>query len=158
MDLRAKLRVRAAAKVDLARIDPDASPGVHGKEAAQVALSETLARLRELQYVMYAENRRALLVVLQAMDSGGKDGTIRSVMAGLNPQGCEVTSFKVPSDEERDHDYLWRIHKAVPRRGNFGIFNRSHYEEVLVVRVHELVAESVWRKRYDEINAFEKLM
>jgi PPK2 family polyphosphate:nucleotide phosphotransferase len=107
---------------------------------------------------MYAEDKRALLIVLQAMDAGGKDGTIRHVMSGLNPQGCTVTSFKKPSEEELDHDYLWRIHHAVPRKGDFGIFNRSHYEDVLVVRVHELVPKSEWSKRYDQINAFEKLL
>jgi PPK2 family polyphosphate:nucleotide phosphotransferase len=107
---------------------------------------------------MYAEDRRALLVVLQAMDAGGKDGTIRHVTAGLNPQGCRVTSFKAPSAEELDHDYLWRIHHAVPARGEFGIFNRSHYEDVLVVRVHGLVPKSVWSARYQQINAFEKLL
>ena len=107
---------------------------------------------------MYAENKRSILLVLQGMDTAGKDGTIRTVMRGINPRSCQVVSFKVPSDEERDHDFLWRIHKAVPSRGNIGIFNRSHYEDVLVVRVHSLVPEAIWKLRYDQINNFEKLL
>ena len=97
-----------------------------------------------------------MLVVLQGIDAAGKDGTIKKVMTAFNPQGCPVTSFKVPSSEELAHDYLWRVHKAVPKRGEVGIFNRSHYEDVLIVRVHDLVPAAVWRKRYDEINAFEQ--
>jgi PPK2 family polyphosphate:nucleotide phosphotransferase len=142
----------------LSQADPDASPGARSREAVQAALEKNVARLAELQYRMYAENRRSLLIVLQAMDAGGKDGTIRHVMSGLNPQGCRVTPFKVPSAEEADHDYLWRIHHAVPPKGEFGIFNRSHYEEVLVVRVHGLVPKPVWSRRYEQINAFEKLL
>ena len=113
-------------------------------------------RMAKLQYALYAEGKRALLVVLQARDAGGKDGTIRRVFGRLNPAGCRVTSFKVPSSLERSHDYLWRIHQAVPPRGWIGVFNRSHYEDVLVVRVDELVPEAVWRGRYEEINAFER--
>lgn len=159
MNLRAKLRAPMNRRVHLDRIAPASTPGLRGdRAAAQEALAKNLERLRDLQYKMYAENRRALLVVLQAMDGGGKDGTIRSVSSGLNPQGCSVTPFKVPSDEERDHDYLWRVHRAVPPRGEFGIFNRSHYEDVLVVRVHELVPESIWSARYEQINAFEKIL
>ncbi len=97
-------------------------------------------------------------MVLQAVDAGGKDGTIRHVMSGLNPQGCRVTPFKVPSTEEREHDFLWRIHRAVPPRGEIGIFNRSHYEDLLVARVHHLVPKSVWEQRFDQINAFEKML
>jgi PPK2 family polyphosphate:nucleotide phosphotransferase len=108
--------------------------------------------------VLWAEGKHSLLIVLQAMDAGGKDGTIKHVMRGVNPQGCQVTSFKVPTEEELDHDFLWRIHKATPRRGYIGIFNRSHYEDVLVVRVHNLVPETVWRQRYEQINQFEKLL
>jgi PPK2 family polyphosphate:nucleotide phosphotransferase len=121
-------------------------------------LAENVGHLEELQYKLYADNRHALLVVLQALDAGGKDGTIRHVMTGFNPQGCHVTSSKVPSAEEADHDYLWRIHKALPPRGDIGIFNRSHYEDVLVVRVHDLVPKKVWSRRYDQINAFEKIL
>ena len=121
-------------------------------------LQRNTERMAEIQHRFYAANTHALLIVLQAMDAGGKDGTIQHVMSGLNPQGCSVTSFKSPSAEEQDHDFLWRIHKAVPCRGDFGIFNRSHYEEVLVVRVHNLVPEHVWKKRYDQINAFEEIL
>ncbi len=107
---------------------------------------------------MWAQGEHALLIVLQALDAGGKDGVIRHVMSGVNPQGCQVTSFKVPTEEELEHDYLWRIHKATPRRGYIGIFNRSHYEDVLVVRVHNLVPEDVWQQRYEQINHFERLL
>ncbi len=107
---------------------------------------------------LYAENRRSILLVLQGMDTAGKDGTIRTVMRGVNPRSCQVVSFKVPSEIERDHDFLWRIHKAVPRKGNIGIFNRSHYEDVLVVRVHSLVPTVEWQARYDLINEFERLL
>jgi PPK2 family polyphosphate:nucleotide phosphotransferase len=121
-------------------------------------LKDQRDRLRDLQAVLWAEGKHALLIILQAMDAGGKDGTIKHVMRGVNPQGCQVTGFKVPTQEELDHDFLWRVHKAVPRRGYIGIFNRSHYEDVLVVRVDELVPEAVWRQRYEQINHFEKLL
>lgn len=107
---------------------------------------------------LYAEDKQHLLIVLQAMDAGGKDGTIRNVLKGVNPQGVRVQSFKVPSKEELAHDFLWRIHKVVPARGMIGVFNRSHYEDVLVVRVHDIVPETVWRPRYAQINQFEKLL
>ena len=156
MDLNDKLIVKPGRKVELEDFDPDATPGFKEKPDVAAILQETAARMAELQYTMYAENKRSLLIVLQAMDTGGKDGTIRHVMNGLNPAGCDVTSFKVPSEEERDHDYLWRIHEHVPPRGDFGIFNRSHYEDVIVVRVHDLVPRPVWKQRYDQINAFER--
>ena len=108
--------------------------------------------------MLYAESRRSLLVVLQGIDAGGKDGTIQHVMSGLNPQGVRVTSFKVPEGAEKRHDYLWRIHNAVPEFGQIGIFNRSHYEDVLVVRVHNLVPKAVWKKRYAQINDFERML
>ena len=158
MELRDKLRVASGKKVKLAGIAPGSTPGARNKQSVQAALAKNVEKLRELQYRMYAENRRSVLIVLQAMDSGGKDGTIRHVMSGLNPQGCSVTSFKVPSSEEADHDFLWRIHRAVPAKGDFGIFNRSHYEDVLVVRVHDLVPKDVWKARYEHINNFEKLL
>ena len=107
---------------------------------------------------LYAENKRSILLVLQGMDTAGKDGTIRTVMRGVNPRSCQVVCFKVPSAEELDHDFLWRIHKEVPRRGNIGIFNRSHYEDVLVVRVHQLVPENQWKQRYELINDFERML
>jgi PPK2 family polyphosphate:nucleotide phosphotransferase len=107
---------------------------------------------------LYAEAQRSVLIVIQAMDTGGKDGLIKHVFRGLNPAGVAVTSFKRPSEEELAHDFLWRIHQNAPRKGMIGVFNRSHYEDVLVVRVHELVAKSVWKKRYDQINEFEELI
>lgn len=117
-----------------------------------------LERLTELQARLYAESERSLLVILQGRDTCGKDGTIRRVFDAVNPQGCVVTSFKKPSDLELSHDYLWRIHHAVPAKGTIGIFNRSHYEDVLVVRVRELVPRSVWTKRYQQINDFERML
>jgi PPK2 family polyphosphate:nucleotide phosphotransferase len=156
VNLRKRFRVEPGTRVRLSRIDPDDTDGFKDKQAAEKALSKNISRLRKLQYLLYAENRRALLIVLQAMDAGGKDGTIRHVMGGLNPQGCVVTSFKAPTEEEREHEFLWRIHKRVPARGDIGIFNRSHYEDVLVARVRKLVPRSVWETRYDQINAFEK--
>ncbi len=151
-------RVELGTKVRLDDIDASDTGGYADRAAAAVELARDVARLDELQDRLYAENTRSLLVVLQAMDSGGKDGTIKHVMSGVNPIGCQVTSFKSPSEEEADHDFLWRIGKALPRRGNIGIFNRSHYEDVLVVRVHDLVPPSVWRERFDQINRFERLV
>ena len=152
-----ELIVPPNSKVALARIDPDDTHGVD-KAAAAEHLEKNCERLSILQYLLYAESRRSLLVVLQGIDAGGKDGTIRHVMTGLNPQGVTVTSFKAPEGEEKRHDYLWRVHKAVPEHGKLGIFNRSHYEDVLVVRVHNLVPKAVWSKRYDQINDFERML
>jgi PPK2 family polyphosphate:nucleotide phosphotransferase len=115
-------------------------------------------RLDELQNALYAESRRSLLVVLQARDAGGKDGTIRRVFSSVNPQGCSVTSFKAPSHIELAHDYLWRVHAAVPARGMIGIFNRSHYEDILAVRVHKLAPKKAWKPRYEQINEFERML
>ena len=128
------------------------------KRRANDKLAENIERMAELQNVLYAEDKHALLIVLQAMDVGGKDGTIRSIMSGVNPQGVQVTSFKKPTEEELSHDFLWRVHRAVPPRGMIGIFNRSHYEDVLVVRVHNLVPKAVWQTRYEHINNFERLL
>ena len=151
-----RFRVPPESRIRLADYDPDDTGDYTSKKDARKALKRVTRRLTELQYLLYAENKRGLLIVLQGMDASGKDGTIRQVMRGVNPQGTRVTSFKKPSVEELDHDFLWRIHRAMPRRGNIGIFNRSHYEDVLVVRVHDLVREHVWSGRYDQINAFEK--
>jgi PPK2 family polyphosphate:nucleotide phosphotransferase len=151
-----KLRVTPGRKVKLQDYQTDVTPGFKGKPDVEEILRDTAAKMAELQYLMFAENKRSLLIVLQAMDTGGKDGTIRHVMTGLNPAGVQVTSFKVPTDLERRHDFLWRIHQAVPPRGDFGIFNRSHYEDVIVVRVHDLVPRDVWKKRYAMINQFER--
>ena len=150
-----RLSVRPGKKIDLSDWDAGDTLGYKKDHKLQSHLKKEIARLDELQYRLYAENKRAVLIVLQGMDAGGKDGTIRHVMTGLNPQGCRVTSFKQPSAEELKHDFLWRIHKALPTKGDFGIFNRSHYEDVLIVRVHNIVPKSVWSRRYDEINEFE---
>ncbi|HZI89588.1 MAG TPA: polyphosphate kinase 2 family protein [Candidatus Polarisedimenticolia bacterium] len=158
MRLSEKLRVKPGKKIRLADLPTDITPGYKEKPDVGAILAETAAKMADLQYLMYAENKRSLLIVLQAMDTGGKDGTIRHVMTGLNPAGVHVTSFKVPSDEERDHDFLWRIHKALPTYGDFGIFNRSHYEDVVVVRVHDLVPPAVWKSRYEQINTFERAL
>jgi polyphosphate kinase 2 (PPK2 family) len=139
--------------------DPAGTSGAPGDKKDTQKASDALAdHLMALQDRLYAESGQALLVVLQAMDAGGKDGTVKHVFAGTNPQGVRVTSFKVPTEEELAHDFLWRIHAAAPRHGYIGIFNRSHYEDVLVARVHELVDESVWRLRYRHINHFEALL
>ncbi len=158
MNLTRKLVVSPGSKFKLASRDPDAAPGIRNKAEAAGLLEKNLARIDELQFNLFAENRRSLLIVLQAMDAGGKDGTIRSLASGFNPQGCHVTSFKVPSIEEADHDFLWRIWREVPGKGEVGIFNRSHYEDVLVVRVHNLVPEEVWSGRYEQINTFEQYL
>jgi PPK2 family polyphosphate:nucleotide phosphotransferase len=142
-------------------LDDDAArapAGAPNKDEA-VAETERLARrIDELQHALFAEGRRALLVVLQGRDTAGKDGTVRKVFGTLDPMGLSVTSFKAPSPVELAHDYLWRVHQAVPARGTVGVFNRSHYEDVLVVRVHALVPESVWRPRYDQIVQFERML
>lgn len=129
-----------------------------GRKAAEQEFIALRDELKEWQYRLYAEGRRKLLIVLQALDAGGKDGAIRAVFEGVNPQGVVVTSFKVPTREELDRDFLWRIHKAVPGAGMIGVFNRSHYEDVLVVRVLGLVPEAVWRARFEQINQFERLL
>jgi len=156
MSWRERLRVPAKGRFRLDEVEPDSTPGARTKQAARARLAKNLSRIDELQYLMYAENRRALLLVFQAMDAGGKDGAIRTLTRGMNPQGCVVTAFKQPSAEELEHDFLWRITRALPRRGEIGIFNRSHYEDVLIVRVHQLVPKSVWSARYDQINRFEE--
>jgi PPK2 family polyphosphate:nucleotide phosphotransferase len=159
MSDRDRFVVAAGAPFSLADRDPRATPGAPGgKKETTAALSDLETRLAGLQERLYAESSRSLLVVLQAMDAGGKDGTVKHVFAGVNPQGVRVTSFKQPTPEELAHDFLWRVHAAAPSHGYIGIFNRSHYEDVLVARVHELVEESVWRRRYRHINHFEALL
>ncbi|GJM42566.1 MAG: hypothetical protein DHS20C20_28480 [Ardenticatenaceae bacterium] len=128
------------------------------RDAAETEFKALRKEFVELQRRLYAEGEQKLLIVLQAMDAGGKDGTIRNILKGVNPQGVRVESFKVPSKKELAHDFLWRIHKAVPAKGMIGVFNRSHYEDVLVVRVHDIVPETVWRPRFEQINQFEKLL
>jgi PPK2 family polyphosphate:nucleotide phosphotransferase len=145
-------------KFRLRDFDPADTGRFKNKTKAQKELAENTAALDDLGYRLYAENRRSLLLVLQGMDTAGKDGVIRHVMQGFNPQSCQVTSFKQPGVAELAHDFLWRIHLAVPKAGFVGIFNRSHYEDVLVVRVHNLVPKSEWETRYDRINLFEKML
>lgn len=154
MSYRKKFIVDPGSRVDLASIDP-ARTNRHKDEAAAEMESDTKT-LFDLQYLLYAGNTYSLLIVLQGLDAAGKDGTVRHVFRGLNPQGARVHAFKEPSREEAAHDFLWRAHKPAPERGEIVIFNRSHYEDVLIVRVHDLVPKSVWSKRYELINAFEK--
>jgi len=151
-----QLRIKTGSKVDLRKIDPNFHGDYENEAIAVGELDKYSQRLTGLQALMTAENKHALLIVLQAMDGGGKDGTIHHVMAAMNPQGCSVVGFKVPTAEELAHDYLWRIHKVTPAKGRITVFNRSHYEDVLVVRVHNLVPVDIWSKRYNEINAFER--
>jgi PPK2 family polyphosphate:nucleotide phosphotransferase len=151
-----EFRIKPGSKVNLGKIDAGYHSGYADEESTTAELKKYSERLTELQALMYAENKHSLLIVLQAMDGGGKDGTIHHVMAAMNPQGCSVVGFKVPTAEELAHDYLWRIHKTTPGKGHITVFNRSHYEDVLVVRVHNLVPKEVWSKRYNEINAFER--
>jgi len=150
--------VTPGSEVHLGDFDADDTGGIQSKKDALKELDENIEALADLSYRLYAESRRSLLLVLQGMDTAGKDGTIRHVMRGFNPQNCQVTSFKQPSIEELNHDFLWRISRALPRKGCVGIFNRSHYEDVLIVRVHQLVPEEEWKSRYERINAFEKLV
>jgi PPK2 family polyphosphate:nucleotide phosphotransferase len=153
-----RFRVEPGSKVKLADIDAGFKDRHEDRESAQSELEQNSRRLAELQYLMYAEDQRSLLIVLQAMDAGGKDGVVNHVISAMNPQGCAVHAFKAPSAEELAHDYLWRIHRVTPAKGQVTIFNRSHYEDVLVVRVHDLVPKKVWSKRYDEINDFEQFL
>lgn len=158
MNYRKKFRVEPGAKVRLAKIDPDA-PGKHAsRQAAIAAAAQHIERIARLQYLLYADASQSLLVVLQGLDAAGKDGLIRHLFTGVNPQGVSVVSFKKPTELESAHDFLWRIHRRAPAKGEIVIYNRSHYEDVLVVRVHGLVPRAVWSKRYDLINDFEKTL
>jgi PPK2 family polyphosphate:nucleotide phosphotransferase len=152
-------RVKPGSRVNLTKLDPEDTSGFKGgKKQGRDRLEKLNLQLEELQETLYAEHKHKVLVVLQAMDTGGKDGAIRKVFEGVNPQGVRVASFKAPTPEELDHDYLWRVHRHTPGKGEIVIFNRSHYEDVLIVRVHGLAPEKVWRKRYDQINAFEQML
>jgi PPK2 family polyphosphate:nucleotide phosphotransferase len=153
-----ELIVKPGWQVKLSKWDAGQTLGWDKDHKMKQSLDKSIERIDKLQYLLYAEHKRTVLIVLQGLDAAGKDGTIRHVMSGVNPQGCSVVSFKKPSAEEMAHDYLWRIHKAVPGYGNIGIFNRSVYEDVLIARVHNLVPKEVWSKRYDQINRFEELL
>ena len=148
-------RVAPGSHVKLADVDPGFTGDHESHKKAAHEMEHYRARLRALQDRLYADGRYSLLICLQAMDTGGKDGTIEHILGAMNPQGCRVVPFRQPSAEESAHDFLWRVHRAVPRQGEVAIFNRSHYEDVLIVRVHDLVARHVWSRRYDQINAFE---
>jgi PPK2 family polyphosphate:nucleotide phosphotransferase len=149
-------RVKPRSQVDLSKIDPDYHGGYENSDAAKDKIKNDDQRLRDLQYNLYAERKWSLLICLQGMDAAGKDGTIVHVLGDMDPQGTRVCGFKVPTVEEASHDFLWRIEKQAPAKGEVVIFNRSHYEDVLIVRVHNLVPEEVWSKRYDFINNFEQ--
>ena len=151
------VRVEPGTKVDLGEIDTSTDGGLDKREGRRRA-KELYAELAELQQELYAASVNSVLVVLQGMDTSGKDGTIRNVLSGVNPQGCQVTSFKTPTVEELAHDFLWRVHTRVPAKGMIGVFNRSHYEDVVIVRVHQLVPEHLWQARYQQINDFERLL
>jgi len=156
MNFSKEFAVKPGQKVNLTKFDPDDTGDFTDKAKANRLLKKNRDRLGKLQYLLYAENKRAVLVIFQAMDAGGKDGAIRNVFSGVDPHGCHVTSFKSPSLEELEHDFLWRIHRAAPMKGEIGIFNRSQYEDVLIARVRKLVPKEVWSKRYDQINRFER--
>ncbi|MGI8819287.1 MAG: polyphosphate kinase 2 family protein [Chthoniobacterales bacterium] len=141
----------------LAGIDPAAKPA-RSRDRGEKEVARLQERLSELQQPLYAEHKRSLLIVVQAMDTGGKDGAVKKICSGLDPNGVQLTNFKYPSPEEWEHDFLWRVHHAAPRKGSIGIWNRSHYEDVLVPRVHKLITKEVWRERCADINAFERLL
>jgi PPK2 family polyphosphate:nucleotide phosphotransferase len=168
-DLIKRYRIESGKKFNLTDVDPADTWKLKSKEHAQEWLEQGAARLCELQSLLYAQNIWALLLIFQAMDAAGKDGTIKHVMSGVNPQGCQVYSFKVPSEEDLDHDFMWRSSKCLPERGRIGIFNRSYYEEVLVVRVHpellqrqklpaSLVTKDIWSERFEDIKSFERYL
>ena len=168
-ELAENYRVTKGSKFRLKDFDPADTHGMKSNEHAEELLQHSAAELSELQEKLYAQDKWALLVIFQGMDASGKDGAIKHVMSGVNPQGCDVVSFKTPSNEELNHDYLWRAHKWIPERGKIVIFNRSYYEEMLVVRVHpdvlrneklpdEVVSKNIWTERFDDINAFEKYL
>ncbi len=151
-------RVESGKGFKLSDFDPDDTGDFKDHDDAEDIMKRDLDKLWSLQEKLYIDKRFSLLVVLQAMDTGGKDGTVKHVFTGANPLGCQVTAFKKPTPDELAHDYLWRIHRATPAYGTIGIFNRSHYEDVLVVRVHELVSKDEWIERYEQINNFEKML
>lgn len=154
-----RYKVRKEAKIDLSEWDPQEKDAFEGEREEAEARTEKLAlRIGELQQILYAEHKHKVLIIFQAMDTGGKDGVIRKVFRETNPQGIRVASFKVPTTTELDHDYLWRVHQQVPGKGELTIFNRSHYEDVLVVRVHSFVHKEVWSRRYEHIREFEHML
>lgn len=155
MNYRKKFMIKPGSKVRLDKIDPDFAGKDISRQAAIDAAASQVERIARLQYLLYADASQSLLIVLQGLDAAGKDGLIRHLFSGVNPQGVSVIAFKKPSEIEAAHDFLWRIHRAAPAKGEIAIYNRSHYEDVLIVRVHKWVPHSVWSKRYDQINDFE---
>jgi PPK2 family polyphosphate:nucleotide phosphotransferase len=151
------IKVKPGAKVALDKCDTDPTGEISQDQAANL-LTDYSLELGDLQELLYAASQNSVLIILQGMDTSGKDGTIKRVMSQVNPLGCRVESFKVPTEEELDHDFLWRVHRVVPRRGLLTIFNRSHYEDVVIVRVHDLVPKKVWKSRYEHITDFEQLL
>ncbi len=151
------LRVERGQRIKLAEVEARQDGGLDRAEAEQLT-NDMIDQLVELQELLYAARQQSVLIILQGLDTSGKDGTIRRVIGPLNSQSCSVASFKVPTSEELSHDFLWRVHQHAPARGDIRIFNRSHYEDVLVVRVHQLVTDHIWRARYEHINAFEQLL
>jgi PPK2 family polyphosphate:nucleotide phosphotransferase len=158
MDYRKEFMVKPGSQVRLKKVDPGYTGKHDSPEEAQPEMQKYLATISKLQYLLYAEKKHALLIVLQALDAAGKDGTVNHVMSAMNPQGTAVTGFKQPTPEELAHDFLWRVHQHAPARGTIAIFNRSHYEDVLVARVHKLAPKEVWSARFEFINDFEKLL
>lgn len=158
MDYRKRFLVDSGSKVHLTDIDSAYTGKLESREAGDVKIQRHVARLDALQYLLYADATQSLLIVLQALDAGGKDGVVRHLFSGMNPQGTVVFGFKEPTAEELAHDFLWRVHRRTPGKGQITIFNRSHYEDVLIVRVHKLVPKSIWSKRYDLINDFEQTL
>jgi PPK2 family polyphosphate:nucleotide phosphotransferase len=158
MNYRKEFLVKPGRRVKLEDIDPGYTGRHESEEKAQVDIEKYRAKLTEQQFLMYAEKKHSLLIVLQALDAAGKDGTVRHVMSAMNPQGTTVTEFKVPTALELEHDFLWRVHPHAPAKGSIAIFNRSHYEDVLAVRVHKLATKDMWSERYELIDDFEKLL
>lgn len=158
MDYLERFRVQPGSQVRLKDIDSAFTDGHESRQDAAGEIERYCKRLRELQDVLYAERRRSLLICLQALDTGGKDGTINHVLGAMNPQGCRAVAFRQPSAEEASHDFLWRVQRATPARGEVVIFNRSHYEDVLIARVHNLVPQAIWSKRYRQIDDFERML
>lgn len=155
---RKKLIVKPGSEIRLKRFDPGHHEKHQSHKSALLEIEKNLQKMEDLQYRMYAENKHSLLIVLQGLDAAGKDGVVRHVLTGMNPSGCVSVNFKQPTKEELAHDFLWRVHPHVPAKGSVAIFNRSHYEDVLVVRVHGLAPEKVWSKRFGQINDFERLI
>jgi PPK2 family polyphosphate:nucleotide phosphotransferase len=157
-DIINRLMVAEGKKINLQKLDPDYDFSINEKKAEYVLEQNLKKRMSDLQYRLYAERKKALLIVFQGIDASGKDSTIRHVISAFNPQSCTVKAFKEPTEEELSHDFLWRIHKSVPAKGEIFVFNRSHYEDIIQPRVHKTIHKSIWSQRYKHINAFEKCL